>query len=399
MARRRPSRLRWLGRRSPYAIGGVRARVAEWASIAPHGDVHRRLPRLQGLADRRAGDSRAPHRRRPPRGRERGRGGSRRQHVLRDQRGGAEVPAGGTEGCANGEAGLRDRLRGEPRRRRLRVAASQRHGRPAFRRTDAFVHRRRRRGDRLPRRQRRARQDARVHQGAGRLQLLVRVLRHSAGPRCLPEPRGGGRPRRDPQAGRAGAPRGRPHGDQPGLLPGPRGADGPAGAGAGRRQDRRPRPSSPLVDRGQPREPRAAGGDAGDGRGLAAPPRPAAVGGRRHPHRDAPPVLGGDLPAAGRAGGGVQPDDRRDRRVPGRGRRGVRAHAASGRGGGHHEGACVSVLAAPRYADGRGRPRAARGEEGTRRASIARAEATATITLPGSCRHRSALSSGRGRWV
>ena len=62
---------------------------------------------------------------------------------------------------------------------------------------------------------------------------------------------------RDRAARRAGAPRGRPHRDQPRLLPRPRGRLRPAAARARGGRDARARSAAALVDRGQPRQRRA----------------------------------------------------------------------------------------------------------------------------------------------
>ena len=63
-------------------------------------------------------------------------------------------------------------------------------------RADARVRRAGRRRDRLRPRRRRPRPHPGVREGAGRLQLLVRLLRHPAGARRLPQPPGRRRPRR-----------------------------------------------------------------------------------------------------------------------------------------------------------------------------------------------------------
>ena len=146
------------------------------------------------------------------------------------------------------------------------------------------------------------------------------------------------------------------------------------------------------------------------------PARAAPVGRRRRAARDGPPLHGRDLPAPARAARRLQPDDRRDRRLPGRGRARVRANTLGVvERGGHHEGARLPVLAAARDGDRGRRPRAAAGEEGAQRpparalrtrlpaplaregrdartscSSTARAAATATTTRRGS-------SSGAGR--
>ena len=130
---------------------------------------------------------------------------------------------------------------------------------------------------------------------------------------------------RDPASRRAGTPRGRAHGRQP------RGASAIAAAGldAGRAdpgggRDRGPRAPAAVVDRGQPRHPRADRPRCARRRRRAPPARPAAVGGRRRAPRDGPPLHDRAVPGADRAARRLQSHDRRDRRLPGRGRGGVR---------------------------------------------------------------------------
>src|SRR4029077_19868167 len=95
-----------------------------------------------------------------------------------------------------------------------------------------------------------------------------------------------------------------------------------------------------------------------------APPCAAPVGRRRSPARDGPPLLRLHLPAAAcPAAGGVQPDERRHRRLPGRGRAGIRADARRRRGSRADEGARLPVLPPPRYPHRRRVSRAAAGEE------------------------------------
>ena len=89
-------------------------------------DAHEIRERLDGRRARRVG------RRRRRRGRE---------HVLRHARGRAQVAAGCAPGRPVGAPRLRDRLRGEPLRRRLRRPARERDRRPAARRADARVRR------------------------------------------------------------------------------------------------------------------------------------------------------------------------------------------------------------------------------------------------------------------
>ena len=91
------------------------------SKVPRRGDVLGPLPRLQGLARRRAGDPRAPARGRP-RGARRRRRRRRRQHLLRHARGGAQVAPRRRAGRAHAPARLRHRLRREPRRRRASPA-------------------------------------------------------------------------------------------------------------------------------------------------------------------------------------------------------------------------------------------------------------------------------------
>ena len=88
---------------------------------------------MQGLVRRRPVDSRAAPRGRPRRGRRRRRDPGR-QHVLRDPRGGLEVPAGGITRGPLRTRRIRDRLRLESRGR-LRRRARQRRRHPANRET------------------------------------------------------------------------------------------------------------------------------------------------------------------------------------------------------------------------------------------------------------------------
>ena len=91
-------------RRTCPAIAATSRREREgWAAdsartdaskVRAHGDLLGPLPRLQGLARRRAGGPRAAARGRPRRARRRRRR-RRRQHVLRHARGGAQVAPGG----------------------------------------------------------------------------------------------------------------------------------------------------------------------------------------------------------------------------------------------------------------------------------------------------------------
>ena len=203
---------------------------------------------------------------------------------------------------------------------RSRACRDERRRRRAAERGDAGVRRRRRRRDRLRPGRRAARPRARVRQGAGRLQLLCDFCVDPARARRLAQPRRGRRARRDPPPRRAGAPRGRAHRDQPRLLPRPR------------RRLRLPR----LV--------REAGATPGlarlrlssievnhvDDELVAALRETPTVSAHLHV-----PLQSGDdgvlramgrrytlrhVPAPARAARRLQPDDRRDRRLPRRGR-------------------------------------------------------------------------------
>src|SRR5438552_396995 len=100
---------------------------------------------------------------------------------------------------------------------------------------------------------------------------------------------------------------------------------------------------------------------------LSASARSAAIRGRRRPQSDGPPLRLRDLPAAAGARPRLQPDDRRDRRFPRRGRACLREHAQGRRADRHHEGARLPLLAAAGYEDGGRRPGAAGGQEGAQR--------------------------------
>ena len=313
-------------RRRRRRLGGRSARPRLSSILGRDGAVLRRLPRLQGLAHRRAGDSRAAARRRPRRGAgERRR--RRRQHVLRHERGAREVAAGGGAGGAHARARLRDGLRGQALRGRLRGPARERHRRPRPDRGGGRADRRRRRRDRLRPGRRAARPDPRLREDPGRLLVLVPLLRHPARARRDAQPARRRRARRDPQARRAGPPRDRAHRRQPRLLPRPRGRLHARAADPRGRRSRRCRAAAPLLDRDQPRERRARRRAARDADGRPAPARPAPVRRRRRPARDGAPLLASTTylrklePLAG-----LQPHRRRDRRLPRRGRRRLRAH-------------------------------------------------------------------------
>ena len=117
----------------------------------------------------------------------------------------AQVAARRFAGRPHAPARLRHRLRREPRRRRLRRPAGERRRRRAAERGDAGGRRARRRRDRLRPRRRAARPRPRVREGAGRLQLLVQLLRDPAGARRLAQPARRGGAARGPAARRARA--------------------------------------------------------------------------------------------------------------------------------------------------------------------------------------------------
>ena len=227
-----------------------------------------------------------------PGGGARGRRGARRQHLLRDPRGGraraarrcARRCAAGPEhvyvtGCAT-----------RPRRRRVRGCGRPRHGRARDRRGGGRAHRARARRDGLRRPGAAARAHARVRQGAGRLHVRLRVLRDPARARREPLAAAARRARRGAPARRAGAPRARRHRRQPRPLPRrPRRAPScPTCCSALAELDgHRARPA--LVDRGQPPQ-RAPLRRARAPARLPAPARAAAVGRRRRAAGHAPPL-------------------------------------------------------------------------------------------------------------
>ena len=164
----------------------------ERSKLRRHGDLLRPLPRLQGLPHRRARGARA---RCSP-------------TATSSAPARADVAVVNTC-CVTHEAVRKSRqaaaraarthrrvyvtgLRREPRRRRVRRPARERRRRRAPQRGDAGVRRRRRRRDRLRPGRRPARPRARVREGAGRLLLLVQLLRRSrscAAPRAAAAPR------------------------------------------------------------------------------------------------------------------------------------------------------------------------------------------------------------------
>ena len=317
--------------------------------------------------------------------------------------------------------GLSDRLRRQPRRpdRSAGLPANVTVVARRPEETAAFVAGERR-GDRLRPGRRPARPRARVRQDPGRLLVLVPLLRDPARARRLaepePPPRCSREVRRRVEQGHRevvltginlGCFRDRAAGfDLPRLV-----------REVGR--DPRARAAAAELDRDQPRRRRARRRAAGDADGGAAPARAAPVRRRRRPARDGPPLHGRDLPAAARAARRrVQPDERRDRRLPGRGRARVRAHArAPSRRPGSR--GCTSSRTrrgrAPRRppptpcppADEEGARRAAarasrtsssaaagrrRSARTTSSSSTGRAAATATTTRRSSSTHRSASS-------
>ena len=190
---------------------------------AGDGDVLGGLPRLQGLARGRAGGARAAARRR----------------ARRSRTGGADIAVLNTC-CVTHEAISKSRKAASRLARThgrvyvtgcganladgcLRRPARQRRRRREAERGDAAGGRRRRRRDRLRPGRRPARPRPRVREGAGRLQLLVLVLRDPARARCVAEPAGRRGARRGAPPRRAGSQGGRADRDQPRLLPRPRG--------------------------------------------------------------------------------------------------------------------------------------------------------------------------------
>ena len=294
-------------------------------------------------------------------------------------------------------------VRRPPRERRRRREAKR--GDTGFRRGGG-------RCDRLRAGGREARPRPRVREGAGRLLVLVQLLRDPARARLVAQPPRGRGAARDRPSCRAGSPRGRPDRDQSRVLPRPRRRLRPAAARARRRGDAGTRAPPALLDRDQPCQRRADRGAARDAGSSPPSARSAPVGRRPRPARDGPPLHDRDLPAAARsAAGGVQPDERRDRRLPSRGRGRVREHPAHRARRRADEAPRLPVLAAPRHRHGARRsgdaarrsgsgaracaprrtPRASRA--GRRRSiarttcsSIARVAATATTTRPGSSR-------------
>ena len=204
-----------------WASRPLRARVSAYDSR--RGDVPRRLPRLQGLARRRARGARGAPARRP-----------RRKHGHDD----ADVAVISTC-CVTNEAVAKSRkAAARAARTHSRVYLTgcganlgggafaglprERHRRREAQRGDGVVRRRRRRRDRLRPGRRADRPRARVREDPGRLLVLVQLLRDPARARRVAQPqrrRGAGG---DPPPRRAGPSRGRADRDQPRLLPRPR---------------------------------------------------------------------------------------------------------------------------------------------------------------------------------
>ena len=178
----------------------------------------------------------------------------RAEHVLRHPRGAAQVAPRRLAGGPHPPARLRDRLRREPLRRRVRRSPRERRRDRQAERGDAGRDRGRRRRDRLRPGRRAARPRPRVREGAGRLLVLVQLLRDPPRARRLAQPPRGRGARRDPPPRRPGPPRGRPHRDQPRLLPRPRGGLRPAAPDPRGGRDARARAVAAVLDRGQPRE-------------------------------------------------------------------------------------------------------------------------------------------------
>ena len=309
------------------------------------GDVPRRLSRLQGLARRRARGARGAAPRRP----------QRAAPERRRRRGDQHAAASRTRRSR--------RAARRPRARRARTGASTSRAAPRISRGDAFaglppnvtvvarrseetagVRRRRRRRDRLRPGRRAPRPRARVREDPGRLLVLVQLLRHPARARqrraaAAPTPCSREIRRRVEQGHREvvltginlGCFRDRAAGyDLPRLVR-------EAGATPGLERLRLSSIEINHVDDALVAALRETPTVA------QAPPRAAPVRRRRRPARDAPPLHRRHLPAPARAARGrVQPDERRDRRLPGRGRRRVRAaRSRTVERAGHHA-ACTS---------------------------------------------------------
>ena len=268
-----------------------------------------------------------------------------RQHVLRDPRGGLEVPPGHVTRGPLGTHRVRDGLRLEPRGC-VRRGTRQRRRHPTNRGRSRCLRRGRCRGDRLRRCPAPPRPRAGVRPDPGRLLVLVRVLRDPARPGRDAQPDGGRGADRGSPARAPGASRGRPHRRQPRLLPRPGGglhARAPRPRG---RRDARARAPAAVVDRGEPRDGRPRRRADRDADRLLAPARPAAVGRRRGLAGDGAPLHGGAVRAAPRAAPRAEPHDGRDRRLPRRGRCGVRADVCVRRAPGDDARPRVPVLAA-----------------------------------------------------
>ncbi len=251
-----------------------------------------------------------------------------------------------------------------------------------------WLRRRRARRARPPRRAEQSdAADARLRQGAGRLRLPLRLLHHPHGPR-----------RRPLAPGRRGAGRGaparaqRPAGDgddrdQRRRLPrsraGPRArrADGGGRARPGRGA------RAALERRGDPRQGLAARGARDRAQGLPAPPRADAVRRRRGAARrwaatTTRPSTSSTSPACGRRAARER-HDRRDRRLPdrGRARRSQRTLDARRRRRDHPRARVLRTRPGPgTAAAGARRPRLARGEEAPLAGAARRAPRSARAT-------------------
>ena len=148
----------------------------------------------------------------------------------------------------------------------------------------------------------------------------------------------------------------------PEARPRARAADGRGRARPGRRA------RAALERRGDPRQGLAARRARERAEGLPAPPRADAVRRRRRPARDGPSLHARGVPrphrGAARRRARGQRHDRRDRRLPDRGRAGVRAHARGDRRRRDHTRSRLLVLPRPgTTAAGARRPRPAGREE------------------------------------
>ena len=283
-----------------------------------------------------------------------------RQHVLRDPRGGLEVPPGASRaarsartvyvtGCASN---LEDAFAGAPDN----VVVTRRTGGRS-----RCLRRGRCRGDRLRRRPAPPRPRAGVRPDPGRLLVLVRLLRDPARPGRDAQPDGGRGADRGSPARAPGPSRGRPHRRQPRLLPRPGGGLHARAARPRGRRDARARAPAAVVDRGEPRDGRPRRRADRDADRLASHLHvPLQSGDDGVLAGDGAPLHGGAVRAAPRAAPRAEPHDRRDRRLPRRGRCGVRADVRARRAPGDEPRPRVPVLAAAGDADRRRGHRSAR---------------------------------------